>query len=197
MDFEKVNQAVEKSGAKTKDLLFSPEIGKVLQNIAETNSLDEETSLKMVDEVGYIILGLKERSALKSSLHSIGIPEEAIAPIIQEISRKIFSELDKIQITPEPSPQITEKELVKEEEKENKVEEKSPEGPVIITRETKERVMEELKQRMGTSTRPAQTPNPSTGSGQATDNRQPTTAIHHDLPMVEKGEVVHAVDSKQ
>ena len=97
MDFEKIATAIEKSSPEIKNLLFSEEIGNFLQDLAQKNNLNEETSLKLIDEIGYLILGLKERSTIKSSLANIGVPKESILSIIQEISRKIFSELDKIE----------------------------------------------------------------------------------------------------
>ncbi|MDO8569317.1 MAG: hypothetical protein Q7R89_00820 [bacterium] len=105
MDFQKINEVIEKSPQETKDLLFSDEIGQFLQDIAQQNNLDEETSFKLVDEVGYLILGLKERSSFKNTLGNIGIPKTAVLSIIQEVSKKIFAELDKIETNKMEPPQ--------------------------------------------------------------------------------------------
>src|SRR3989344_2677443 len=137
MDFQKVAEAIENSRPEIKNLLFSEEIGQLLQNITQQNDLDEETSLKMIDEVGYIILGLKERSSIKSSLANIGIEKNSIPSIIQEISRAIFSELDKIE-----SAKST------ETPKQTPAEEKTgTEEPIVITAETKEDALKELSRR--------------------------------------------------
>ena len=98
MDFEKVADAIEKSSPEIRNLLYSEEICKLLEDIAEQNNLNEETTLKMIDEIGYIILGLKERSTIKNSLGSIGVSQDAVLSIITEISRKVFTELDKIEL---------------------------------------------------------------------------------------------------
>ena len=68
MDFQKVADAIEKSGPEIKDLLFSEKTGQFLNDLVQQNNLDEEKTLKMIDEVGYIILGLKERSSFENSL---------------------------------------------------------------------------------------------------------------------------------
>ena len=129
MDFEKVEKAIEASSQEIKDILFSEEVGKSLQNIADENNLNEETSLKLIDEVGYLILGLKERSLIKSLLAQIEVPKESIPIMIQQISREIFSKLDKIKIK-KPTPQ-------------NKTNE-----PIIITKENKVEAMKELDRRV-------------------------------------------------
>src|SRR3989344_1817966 len=140
MDFEKIATAIEKSSPEIKNLLFSEEIGNFLQDLAQKNNLNEETSLKLIDEIGYLILGLKERSTIKSSLANIGVPKESILSIIQEISRKIFSELDKI----EDKTKISKNQ---QKPKEVKSENKDPE-PIIITKDTKENAMIELNRRV-------------------------------------------------
>ncbi len=98
MDFEKVERAIEKSTDKAKEMLFSEEIGKFLDKLAEENNLDEKITLKFIDEVGYVILGIKGRSTLKKSLYDLGIEQGAVLAMIQEINRKIFTELDKVEI---------------------------------------------------------------------------------------------------
>jgi len=166
MDFQKVAEAIENSRPEIKNLLFSEEIGQLLQNITQQNDLDEETSLKMIDEVGYIILGLKERSSIKSSLANIGIEKNSIPSIIQEISRAIFSELDKIE-----SAKST------ETPKQTPAEEKTgTEEPIVITAETKEDALKELSRR-------------------SMKNQNPPALVPElapsNLPMVEKGEAAH------
>lgn len=133
MDFEKIEKAIEKVPKEVSDLLFSEEIGSFLWNLAEKNKLDEETTLKMIDEVGYLILGLKERSSFKSSLYNLKIQQSAVLSLIQEVNRKIFTELDKIK------PAIT----TESKEPEEKPQPTEPQ-PVVITQETKEGVLKEL-----------------------------------------------------
>ncbi len=96
MDFQKIADAIEKSEPEIKKLLFSEEIGQFLQNLTQKYNLTEEETLQIIDEVGYIILKLKERQSLKISLVRIGIAKSLIPPIIMEVSKKIFSELDNI-----------------------------------------------------------------------------------------------------
>jgi len=165
MDFQKVADAVENSRPEIKDLLFSEEIGQSLQNIAENNKLNEETSLKMIDEVGYIILGLKERSSIKNSLADIGVEKTAIPSIIQEVSKEIFSKLDKIEPTNSQ--------------------------PVIITTETKEAALKDLNKRVeqqkvtGPETLPTNLPmvEPAFAQGSVMVKKG---EVAHDVPHVEQ-----------
>lgn len=168
MDFQQVADAIEKSSPEIKDLLFSNEIGQALQSIAENNNLDEEASLKMIDEIGYVILGLKERSSLKNSLVSIGIQKTVVLSIIQEISREIFSKLDKIDTPknieekpPEPKPEPTRTELDETDQ------------AIIITQENKEEALRQLDKRV---------------DQQKTSVPEITPT---NLPMVEEGETAH------
>src|SRR3989344_2687953 len=96
MDFEKVEKSIEGSSQEVKNLLFSEEIGKFLNETASKYNLNEEVTLQMIDEVGYIILGLKERQTLKNSLAKINVPKESVASLTMDLSRKIFTELDKL-----------------------------------------------------------------------------------------------------
>ena len=128
MDFQKVADAVEKSSQEIKDFLFSEEVGQSLQDLAQKYNLNEEISLQMVDEVGYVILGLKERSSLKSALANIGVEKTAMLSIIQEVSRKIFAELDKIEATQNVPETVTNK---PETDSEEIVEVKVPEIPPV------------------------------------------------------------------
>lgn len=97
MDFQKISDAIEKAPEVVKNILFSEETGKFLNELASANSLDEDKTLRMIDEVGYVVLGLKERSDFKSSLVSIGIPKEQVLTIITEVNRRIFMEIDKVE----------------------------------------------------------------------------------------------------
>ncbi|GEM_PF-2714934 len=166
MDFQKVAEAIENSRPEIKNLLFSEEIGQFLQNITKQHGLDEETSLKVIDEVGYIILELKERSSIKSSLSNIGIEKNSIPSIIQEISQVVFSELDKIE-----SAKSTE--TLKQTSAEEKTE---TEGPIVITAETKEEALKELSRR-------------------SMKNQNPPALVPElapsNLPMIEEGEAAH------
>ncbi len=119
MDFEKIEKAIEKSSEKAKELIFSEEIGIFLGDLADRNKLSEEIGLKLIDEVGYVILGIKERSSLKKSLYDLGIEQGAVLAMIQEISRKIFTELDKMEpindAEPTTNPPMPEESGEKEE----------------------------------------------------------------------------------
>ena len=168
MDFQKVADAIEKSSSEIKDLLFSNEIGQVLQSIAKNNNLDDETSLKMIEEIGYIILGLKERSSIKNSLANIGVQKTAVFSIIQEVSKKIFTELDKINNNQENKEVVPETVM---------------EDPIVITQETKEDVVKEL---------PRKIEEPEKVSIPQSVSNIPVIPPAN-LPMVEEGEVVHSV----
>ena len=71
MDFQKVTEAIRKSSPETKRLIFSAELGEKVTDIAFENNLDEEVALKLADEVGYVILGLKSRTAFFDSLAAV------------------------------------------------------------------------------------------------------------------------------
>lgn len=110
MDFQKVAEAIEKASKEIKDLMFSVELGEKVTDIAFENNLEEEVALKLSDEVGYVILGLKSRTSFFDSLAEIGIDKNVASSVAKEVELKIFSELDKIKITPpvqEPPPQST------------------------------------------------------------------------------------------
>lgn len=100
MDFQKVTEAIEKSSPEIKNLMFSVGLGEKVTDIAFENNLDEEIALKLSDEVGYVILGLKSRTSFFDSLVEIGIKKNVASSIAKEVELKIFSELDKIKITP-------------------------------------------------------------------------------------------------
>jgi len=171
MDFQKVADAIEKSSSEIKDLLFSNEIGQVLQSIAKNNNLDDETSLKMIEEIGYIILGLKERSSIKNSLANIGVQKTAVFSIIQEVSKKIFTELDKINNNQENKEVVPETVM---------------EDPIVITQETKEDVVKEL---------PRKIEEPEKVSIPQSVSNIPVIPPAN-LPMVEEGEVAHVVPAR-
>ena len=96
MEFEKIEKAVEQASEKIKSIIFSEEMGAFLKNLGGESGLSDEATMALTDEVGYIILGLKERASLKESLQRIGISKPTVFSIIQEINKKIFKELDEI-----------------------------------------------------------------------------------------------------
>lgn len=114
MDFQKVAEAIRKSSPEIKRLIFSVELGEKVTDIAFENNLEEEVALKLADEVGYVILDLKSRSTFFDSLTEIGVDKNVASSVAKEVESNIFSELDKIKITPpiqelpkEPPPQST------------------------------------------------------------------------------------------
>lgn len=117
MDFEKVSEAIKKSSNQVKNLFFSNNLGEIVQDIAWENKLDEDLALKLGDEVGYVILGLKTRSSFQQSLLEIGIEKNLAKLVENEVNSKIFSELDKINTKNIPN----EKTLLKENSKNEKV----------------------------------------------------------------------------
>lgn len=96
IDFEKVAEAIEKSSPEIKNLMFSTELGDKIGTIAEENKLEEETAFKLIDEVGYVILGLKSRSSFFSSLTEIGIDKDMAQKTANKVETEIFTELDEI-----------------------------------------------------------------------------------------------------
>jgi len=107
IDFQKVADAVEQASQEIKDLMFSAEIGIKIEDVAEENNLSEEKTLMLVDEIGYVILGLKSRNNFTDSLVQIGADKDVAIKINKEVTTSIFSELDKIkntQIAQPPQP---------------------------------------------------------------------------------------------
>src|SRR5882724_9576207 len=96
IDFQKVADTIEKSSDDIKNLMFSPELADKLYDIAETSKLSENEAFNLVDEVGYVILGLKQRFTFSESLEKIGFDSDQAKSISEKIERGIFFELDKI-----------------------------------------------------------------------------------------------------
>ncbi len=101
INFEKVAEMLEKSSQDIKNLMFSVELGQTVNDIAFENNLDEETALKLADEVGYVILDLKPRVLFEDSLLKIGISGNVASFMAKEIETKVFSELDKVKNKPQ------------------------------------------------------------------------------------------------
>lgn len=95
-DFKKIADAIEKSSSETKNLMFSVDFAERVGRVLEANNLDEETGLKIIDEVSYVILGLKNRFLFTESLIEIGVDKITATQISKEIEKNVFSELDKI-----------------------------------------------------------------------------------------------------
>lgn len=94
IDFQKVADAFEKTSKEMKDLMLSPELGSKLIDIAESNNLKEDDFPEVVDEVGYIILGLKPASGFEKSLTDMGIDKNLSSIISNRINDLIFSKLN-------------------------------------------------------------------------------------------------------
>ncbi|KND48339.1 MAG: hypothetical protein AB198_02500 [Parcubacteria bacterium C7867-003] len=99
IDFQKVADAIEKASPRIKELMFSQDLFGTLEEIAESNKIEEEIYPEMVDEIGYVILGLKQRSSFASSLEELGFEKTKANFISKEIESKIFSQLDTINDT--------------------------------------------------------------------------------------------------
>lgn len=99
IDFLKVAEVIERSPQDIKSLLFSSDIGDLLYGLADIYDMDEEKTMQMVDEVGYVILGLKDKIIFFDSLLQIGINEKPARVIAEEVRLQIFSELEKINAT--------------------------------------------------------------------------------------------------
>lgn len=99
IDFQKVADAIEKASPEIKGLMFSMDISDTLEEIAESNKIEEEIYPNMVDEVGYVILGLKQRSSFATSLEELGLEKTKASFISKEIESKIFSQLDVVTTT--------------------------------------------------------------------------------------------------
>jgi hypothetical protein len=98
IDFQKVADVIEKAPKGIKNLMFSVELGDRLFEIATTNGVEEEEPyLQMVDEVGYVILGLKSPSSFVDSLVQMGISKDLATSIFSEIDGEIFSKLKKFE----------------------------------------------------------------------------------------------------
>ena len=95
IDFQKVADAIEKATPETKDLLFSPNVHNTIEEIAESNKIEEEKFPQMVDEIGYAILGLKNQSSFFDSLIALGFEKNTALVITKDVDTKIFSLLQK------------------------------------------------------------------------------------------------------
>lgn len=165
MDFQKVANAIEKSPQNIKDLLFSPQVGEVLRNLFEKNNLSEEQALKITDEIGYIILGLRERSSLKSTLLNLGIGIGPVASMLQDVNKEIYSKIDMSQPKKENLPQMPKPDA---------------NGPIIITKDNKTDALKNL-QKMSEEISRSQ------------DKTSSNSQKNGNLPMIEPGEVAHEV----
>ncbi len=179
MDFEKVEKAIERAPQEVQELLFSEEVGKGLQEVAGSNNLDEEVTLAFVDEIVYIILGLKERSSLKDSLAHLKIPTPAAFSIIQKVNETIFSQLDKIELS---SPKPAQEEVVP---KPIPIPPTPAPDPIVITPENKESALKELDRR-----------HEEVQQAEAAKPKVPEI-LPINLPMVEVGEVAHDVPHQE
>lgn len=98
IDFQKVESAIEKIPEATRRLMFSVELGDDLFEIITTSGVDtEEEYLQIVDEVGYVILGLKKPSSFVDSLVQTGISNDLATTIFNEIDKEVFSKLKDIE----------------------------------------------------------------------------------------------------
>ncbi len=94
IDFQKIADAIEKAPEEIKNLMFSFEFGDKLFQITDSYDLEEEQALQIIDEVGYIMLGLKNMSSLSLSLVEIGIDKESSELIAFDIKENIFPIID-------------------------------------------------------------------------------------------------------
>lgn len=112
IDFEKVIQAIEKAVPEIKSLMFSTQLADELGKIAESNKILEEQYPLIVDEVGYVILGLKQKNTLAESLIEAGIDKNNADNVSKEIDSKIFSKIvpgssiPKVEIVQKSEPKI-------------------------------------------------------------------------------------------
>ncbi|MBN2094087.1 MAG: hypothetical protein JW740_01825 [Candidatus Zambryskibacteria bacterium] len=93
IDFEKVAEVLEKSPKKIKDLMFSDKLGEKVNKIASENNLNEENTLKLFDEIGYLILGLKSIDKFYDSLVSLGIEKNTAISITKKVRDNILNEI--------------------------------------------------------------------------------------------------------
>lgn len=108
IDFQKVAEATEKAPEEIKKLMFSPELGEKLLEIVTINGIEEEEPyLQIVDEVVYVMLGLKEGSSFIDSLVQIGINKDSAITISNGINQELFSKLDNIRKGEEYKPTPT------------------------------------------------------------------------------------------
>ena len=96
IDFQRVADAIEKASPDIKNLMFSEDTAKKVEEIAGNNNLDEETTLRLVDEVGYVILNLSQKNSFADNLVKIGIEKVKAEKIFREVDRSVFVELNKI-----------------------------------------------------------------------------------------------------
>lgn len=130
------------------------------QEIGKTNTLDAEQIVSLEQETMFIIYGFENPNDYVSNItKNIGISEEIAYTIAESVVAKIFDPI-----------------LKKSEEKKAMAEE--PEGPIVITKETKKEALEELSRRSMKSQNPLAS--------------VPEIAPSN-LPMVEPGEVAHDV----
>ncbi len=98
IDFQKIADTIEKAPKEIQDLMFSIELEKKIQNITYLYTFDEEKSNQIIDEIGYIILGLKPKSSFNDSLIELGIDNKTANLISREIEVNVFTELYKTNV---------------------------------------------------------------------------------------------------
>lgn len=101
IDFQKVADAFEHSHQGIVDLMLSTDLAQKIEDIAITNKIQEDMFPLLVDEIGYVILGLKQRFAFKESLLEIGM-EPAMAEVIanktEEVVFRLIDEAKKYSV---------------------------------------------------------------------------------------------------
>ena len=95
IDFQKIADRFESSSQEIKDLMLSSKLSDKLEEIAENNKLEEEKYLSLVDEVGYVVLGLKEKSSFVNSLKETGMTPSEAEGVSKQVDSDIFSKLNQ------------------------------------------------------------------------------------------------------
>src|SRR5689334_14582053 len=105
MDFQVVANKIKNVSSGIRSLMFSADISEKVWRVIELNNIeDEEIAIKNVDEVGYVILGLKPRNLFYDAVNKLGIDEQKSKKIGREIEESVFVELDKIEIPKSIAP---------------------------------------------------------------------------------------------
>lgn len=92
---QELKKAYEHAPAHVKEVLTSPETGKMVAHIAQKNELDDIHAELLLNEVGLVLLGLEEKTSFADNLKEVlELSEPRAKTVAVQIDGAIFSKVE-------------------------------------------------------------------------------------------------------
>jgi hypothetical protein len=96
---QQISEIYRKLPQKLREIIVSPELASIVNNIAKNNNLDDKQQGKLEEIISNVLMKITEKEKMSEKLKEIGLDDIKFQKILNEVKTNILDNLEKIYLT--------------------------------------------------------------------------------------------------